>query len=65
MKDTQLELDDAAQQLFQQLGGIAERADHSAPSGTNGLSESHQRTEETGYLPIAAHRLCAFAGDLF
>ncbi len=40
MNDTNIELDDAAQQLFQQLGGIAGREDHRAPSGTNGLAES-------------------------
>ena len=69
MKDTQLELDDAAQQLFQQLGGIAEREDHSASSGTNGLSESliNEQKKQDIYRSLlidCAHLLATYFKDV-
>ncbi|MEJ2725694.1 MAG: hypothetical protein P8175_13830 [Deltaproteobacteria bacterium] len=68
MKDTSIELDDAAQQLFQQLGGIAEREDHSAPAGTNGLTESliNEQKKQDIYRQLlidCAHLLATYFRD--
>jgi hypothetical protein len=69
MKDTNIELDDAAQQLFQQLGGIAERVDHRAPSGTNGLTESliNEQKKQDIYRSLlidCAHLLATYFKDV-
>jgi hypothetical protein len=69
MKDSQIELDDAAQQLFQQLGGIAEREDHHAPAGSNGLTESlinEQKKQDIYRLLLidCAHLLAAYFKDV-
>jgi hypothetical protein len=68
MKDTNIELDEAAQQLFQQLGGIAEREDHRAPAGTNGLTKSlinEQKKQDIYRLLLidCAHLLATYFKD--
>jgi hypothetical protein len=62
-------LDDAAKQLFQQLGGIAERENHRVPAGTNGLTKSligEQKKQDIWQILIidCAHLLATYFRDV-
>jgi hypothetical protein len=68
MKDTNIELDDAAQKLFQQLGGIAERENHNIPAGADGLTKSlinEQKKQDIYRLLLidCAHLLATYFKD--